>query len=102
MQYRASLELRPEDGRPLVRDYAQRAFVDRGMVADLAYHGGQGENPHAHIMLTTRTLGPAGFGPKNRDWNTKAQLASWRGTATPTASAGWSLEAVTECRGVVA
>ena len=62
----------------LVRDYAQRAFVDRGMVADLAYHGGQGENPHAHIMLTTRTLGPEGFGPKNRDWNKKEQLATWR------------------------
>ncbi len=53
-------ELRQEDGRALVRDYAQRAFVDRGMVADLAYHGGQGENPHAHIMLTTRTITPEG------------------------------------------
>ena len=71
-------ELRPDDGRALVRDYAQRAFVDRGMVADLAYHGGQGENPHAHIMLTTRPLTPEGFGPKNRDWNKKEQLASWR------------------------
>ena len=71
-------ELRPEDGRALVRDYAQRAFVDRGMVADIAYHGGQGENPHAHIMLTTRSISPDGFGPKNRDWNKKAQLATWR------------------------
>ena len=71
-------ELRPDDGRALVRDYAQRAFVDRGMVADLAHHGGQGENPHAHIMLTTRSISPEGFGPKNRDWNTKAQLATWR------------------------
>ena len=71
-------ELRPEDGRALVRDYAQRAFVARGMVADLAYHGGQGENPHAHIMLTTRSIGQEGFGPKNRDWNKKAQLATWR------------------------
>ena len=71
-------ELRPEDGRALVRDYAQRAFVDRGMVADIAYHGGQGENPHAHIMLTTRSISPEGFGPKNRDWNKKEQLAAWR------------------------
>ena len=71
-------ELRPEEGRALVRDYAQRAFVDRGMVADIAYHGGQGENPHAHIMLTTRTVTPEGFGPKNRDWNKKEQLATWR------------------------
>ena len=71
-------ELRPADGRVLVRDYAQRAFVDLGMVADIAYHGGQGENPHAHIMLTTRSIGPEGFGPKNRDWNKKEQLATWR------------------------
>ena len=71
-------ELRPDDGRALVRDYAQRAFVDRGMVADIAYHGGQGENPHAHIMLTTRSIGPEGFGQKDRSWNKKEQLASWR------------------------
>ncbi len=32
----------------------------------------------AHIMLTTRTIGPEGFGPKNRDWNKKEQLATWR------------------------
>ena len=61
-------ELRPGDRRALVRD-AQRALVDRGMVADIAFHGGQSENPHAHIMLTTRTLTPEGFGPKKRDWN---------------------------------
>ena len=71
-------ELRPDDGRALVRDYAQRAFVDRGMVADIAYHGGQGENPHAHIMLTTRSISPEGFGQKDRSWNKKEQLTSWR------------------------
>ena len=71
-------ELRPDDGRALVRDYAQRAFVDRGMVADIACHGGQGENPHAHIMLTTRSISPEGFGQKDRSWNTKALLTSWR------------------------
>ena len=83
-------ELRPDDGRALVRAYAQRAFVDRGMVADLAYHGGQGENPHAHIMLTTRSISSEGFGPKNRDWNKKEQLASWR--ADWAASANRALE----------
>ena len=71
-------ELRPDDGRALVRDFAQRAFVDRGMVADIAYHGGQGENPHAHIMLTTRSISPEGFGQKDRSWNHKALLTSWR------------------------
>ena len=58
-------ELRSSDGRALVRDFAQRAFVDRGMVADIAYHGGQCENPHAHILLTTRSLTLGGFGQKS-------------------------------------
>ena len=71
-------ELSAEDRRALVRDYAQRSFVDRGMVADIAFHGGQGENTHAHIMLTTRTLTPEGFGPKNREWNKKEHLVTWR------------------------
>ena len=71
-------ELRPKDGRELVRDYAQSAFVDRGMVADIAYHGGQGENPHAHILLTTRKLTQEGFGQKDRSWNSKELLTSWR------------------------
>ena len=71
-------ELQPSDGRALVRDFAQTAFVDRGMVADIAYHGGQGENPHAHILLTTRSLGPEGFGQKDRSWNSKALLTQWR------------------------
>ena len=71
-------ELQPSDGRALVRDFAQSAFVDRGMVADIAYHGGQGENPHAHILLTTRSLTPEGFGQKDRSWNSKELLTQWR------------------------
>ena len=71
-------ELSADDRRALVRDYAQRSFVDRGMVADIAFHGGKGENPHAHIMLTTRTLTPEGFGNKNRQWNKKEHLVTWR------------------------
>ncbi len=51
------------------------------MVADVALHEGhnpQEPNPYAHILLTTRTLTPDGFGPKNRDWNAQALLVSWR------------------------
>ena len=62
----------------LSRSGAKSNSVDRGMVADIAFHGGQGENPHAHIMLTTRPLTPEGFGPKNRDWNKKEHLVTWR------------------------
>ena len=46
----------------MARNFIQREFVERGMVADVAYHDGGGHNPHAHILLTTRTLGPEGFG----------------------------------------
>ncbi|MDR3084804.1 MAG: MobA/MobL family protein, partial [Christensenellaceae bacterium] len=35
-------------------------------------------NPHAHIMLTTRGVGRDGFGKKNRNWNSKPQLLTWR------------------------
>ncbi|MFC3632076.1 MobQ family relaxase [Paracoccus angustae] len=66
----------------LVRDFCQRSFVDRGMVADIALHtpGREGDerNHHAHILLTTREIGPDGFSTKNRDWNAKELLEDWR------------------------
>ena len=66
----------------LVRDYAQAQFVDRGMVADIALHApgreGDERNHHAHILLTTREIGPDGFTTKNRDWNKVEVLEGWR------------------------
>ena len=66
----------------LVRDFCQRQFVDRGMVADIALHApgreGDERNHHAHILLTTREVGPEGFGEKNRDWNAVEMLEEWR------------------------
>jgi len=66
----------------LVRDFCQRSFVGRGMVADIALHGpgreGDERNHHAHILLTTREIGPEGFSTKNRDWNAKELLEDWR------------------------
>ena len=66
----------------LVRDFCQRSFVDRGMVADIALHApgreGDERNHHAHILLTTREIGPEGFTTKNRDWNAKELLEDWR------------------------
>ena len=67
-------ELTPDQQRETVREFVDAAFVERGMVADVAIHEGHHPaepNPHAHILLTTRTLTPDGFGPKNRDWNAK-------------------------------
>jgi Ti-type conjugative transfer relaxase TraA len=62
----------------LVRAYAKREFVTKGMVADLGVHLDNPHNPHAHILLTTRTLSADGFGPKERSWNDKRHLLQWR------------------------
>lgn len=71
-------ELSPEKMQELVRGFAHEQFVERGMVADVAYHHLKSDNPHAHIMLTTREITPEGFGQKNRDWNRKEALEQWR------------------------
>jgi Ti-type conjugative transfer relaxase TraA len=75
-------ELSPERGIALARDFVTREFVSRGMVADLNVHwdvGADGEpKPHAHVMLTTRSVGEDGFGPKVRDWNRTDLLQHWR------------------------
>lgn len=66
----------------LVRDFAQEQFVGRGMIADIALHApgrdGDDRNHHAHILLTTREIGPEGFTTKNRDWNKVEVLEGWR------------------------
>jgi hypothetical protein len=66
----------------LVRAFAQEQFVDRGMIADIALHApgrdGDDRNHHAHILLTTREIGPEGFTTKNRDWNKVEVLEGWR------------------------
>ena len=66
----------------LVRDFCQRQFVDRGMIADIALHApgreGDDRNHHAHILLTTREIGAEGFTTKNRDWNAVEVLEGWR------------------------
>jgi hypothetical protein len=59
-------ELDPEEQVGLLREYVQDAYVRHGMVAGVAVHVHDVKNPHAHIMLTTRDIGPEGFGKKNR------------------------------------
>ena len=71
-------ELSTEQNADLVRAFVQEQFVARGMIADVALHApgreGDQRNHHAHIMLTTRDVGPEGFGAKNCDWNAKPLL----------------------------
>ncbi|VXC67643.1 Molybdopterin-guanine dinucleotide biosynthesis protein MobA (fragment) [Bacillus sp. 349Y] len=71
-------ELSNDQQKELIRNYVQKEFVDKGMIADIAIHRDDKENPHAHVMLTTREISADGFGPKNRDWNKKELLEQWR------------------------
>lgn len=75
-------ELTDEQRVSLVRSFVQEAFVDRGMIADIALHApgqeGDQRNHHAHIMLTTRSVDSERFGGKERSWNDKGLLAEWR------------------------
>ena len=70
------------DGVALARDFVQREFVNRGMVADLNVHWDFAPDgspkPHAHVMLTMREIGPEGFGKKVREWNATSELTGWR------------------------
>ena len=72
------VELTRERQVELLRDFTERTFVSTGMVADIALHRDDIENPHAHVLLTLRDLTTEGFGTKRRDWNARAELIKWR------------------------
>ncbi|MBB7528947.1 MobA/MobL family protein [Escherichia coli] len=72
------VELSNDDKKKLVAEYCQKNFVDKGMIADVAFHDLDGKNPHAHVMLTLKTIGPEGFGKKDRSWNDKKIMVQWR------------------------
>jgi Ti-type conjugative transfer relaxase TraA len=52
------------------------------MIADLNVHWDIGEDgmpkPHAHVMLTMRSVDENSFGPKVRDWNATRMVERWR------------------------
>src|SRR3546814_4270544 len=66
-------EMNQAQGVELARDFVNKQFVERGMVADLNVHWDMGKDgqpkPHAHVMLSMREVGPEGFGQKVREWN---------------------------------
>ncbi len=75
-------EMTQAQGIELARDFAQSEFVDQGMIADLNVHWDIGEDgmpkPHAHVMLTMRSVDENGFGRKVRDWNRTEMVERWR------------------------
>ena len=97
----------PEDQYPeMMRKFCREHFVNQGMCVDFAIHNKHDGNPHAHIMLTMRSLDENGkWLPKSRkeyildengerirepsgywksrkvytnDWNNKANCEIWR------------------------
>jgi hypothetical protein len=72
------VELNHAQQLELVRSFAQKHFVNIGMIADMAIHRTKAENPHCHILLSMRDISHEGFGLKNRGWNDKQLLETWR------------------------
>jgi Ti-type conjugative transfer relaxase TraA len=75
-------EMSERQGIELARDFVRSEFVDRGMIADLNVHWDMAEDgmprPHAHVMLTMRTVDRNGFGQKVREWNRTEMVERWR------------------------
>ena len=75
-------ELDFEQRRELVREFVAEHIVARGMIADVAMHrpGKEGDerNFHAHILVTTRVVGPEGFGGKPAEWWSPRTVRDWR------------------------
>lgn len=75
-------EMTQAQGIELARDFVQAEFADRGMIADLNVHWDFAEDglpkPHAHVMLTMRSVENDGFGQKVRDWNQTGMVERWR------------------------
>lgn len=49
-------ELSHDSHIQMIRQYAKKFFVQRGMCADVSIHDKGDGNPHAHVLLTTRSL----------------------------------------------
>ena len=60
-------ELTQEQNIELIRNYCHMSFVDRGMIADFAVHDDDEGNPHAHVLLTMRSINEQG------EWNPKTR-----------------------------
>jgi hypothetical protein len=75
-------ELDFEQRRELVREFIAEQIVAFGMIADVAMHrpGKEGDerNFHAHILVTTRAVGPDGFGAKPEAWWSPKVVRDWR------------------------
>ena len=70
-------ELSYEQNWKLLKKFTEKELVSLGMIADIAFHKSE-NNPHGHIMLTTRKIKPDGFGKKVREWDKRELLIHLR------------------------
>lgn len=78
-------ELALKDCIEIVETFITQNFLEHGLCSIVSVHEGKNpqnpkwNNPHAHIIVPTRTVGPEGFLPrKDRAWNRKSYLQKWR------------------------
>lgn len=69
----------------IVCDFVDANFVNQGLCAIAAIHEGRNEadpsrnNPHVHIIVPTRTVGPEGFSKKkDREHDNRKHIVIWR------------------------
>ena len=69
----------------IVCDFVEENFVNHGLCAIAAIHEGRNKtdpsrnNPHVHIIVPTRTVGPDGFcKKKDREHDNRKYIAIWR------------------------
>lgn len=77
-------ELDADGRRDLVMSFAQELSERHGVAVDVAIHAphrhGDDRNHHAHLLVTTRQLGPEGLGAKTRELDQKqsGEVERWR------------------------
>ena len=73
------VQLSEEQQKEMLHGWVQKELVSRGMVAHVSIHRSKdGNNPHAHILCSTREISGEGFGKVVREWNDVALLKSFR------------------------
>lgn len=78
-------ELSLTELKRIVYEFVTQNFVEKRLCAVAAIHEGKNasqpehNNPHVHILVSTRALGPDGFSKtKNRELDKKDSLLKWR------------------------
>lgn len=81
-------ELNTEQMKNLTRSWVNDNCVSKGLVATVAWHELDSENPHAHVMLSMRPIENETWGKKPQDWNKrKDELEQWRESWAKSANA---------------